>query len=165
MHRGCDYSGFFNKLVAALGTMNVNLSAMPGNTNRLMAAGAGEIATLPILQPVEELHKLLILLPAAAHIPGKHPINHQYQRDIRKDGQKCRGTEPTKDGQYDAENQQDIIQLVSAVAAIHKAEKALLPTLKHINHPMHQRATPMHTFIFCGLMYYSADWQFFNRLG
>ena len=128
--------------------MNIDLSTMAGNTNRLMAAGAGEVATVPILQPMEELHKFLIFLPAAAHIPGEHPVNHQYQRDIGQEGQKRQRAEPTKDGQNNSDDQQHIIQLVCAIAAIHKAEKALLPTLKHENHPMHQRVNPMHAFIF-----------------
>ena len=115
---------FLHEFFPAFGTGDGDLTLTPGNTDRLAALGALEIAVLPVLHPVDDLAVLPIFLVTLVGILGKAPENRETQKTIGHQGQDhvdaAGADEHGQQTAYHAHTQQCHIQMVVAVTAGHK---------------------------------------------
>lgn len=72
----------------------------PGNTHRLMAAGAGIVAMLPVQQPEESG----VFLISAVGLPGKTAGNDPNHNDIGQDRQQKSQQGPGQKQRYQCQN-------------------------------------------------------------
>ena len=101
-----------------------DFSLPPGDTNHLTALGAVVIAVLPVLQAVKKLQEFAVFLIPLVGIAGKGAEHSPEHTDIGQ-GRKDQGGEGGADDQRnqaenDAQGQNQHIELVCSVAAIHK---------------------------------------------
>lgn len=90
---GIKRSGAFDKFFPAFGAGNGDFPFSLGDTNHLLTFGAGEIAVVPILQPVDGQQKpAVFLIPligipaeAAYHRPDQHGVGAKGQGQIHRD--------------------------------------------------------------------------------
>ena len=64
-------SGFLNELFPAFGADNGDLALAPGDTDGLLALRAGEVAMLPVLDPLQEHQKFPVFLVTLIGVAGE----------------------------------------------------------------------------------------------
>ena len=123
--------GFSDKPTAASGTTDIDLPLMTGDTDTLFAVGTAEISVVPILQLIPETEPFLVLGLSAENVLGKHAEENKYnngcigkgQEPIQQGNVENNIEQIIQDAQCHYQNDQSNIELVGAVAPLHKASK------------------------------------------
>ena len=127
-------SGFLHEFFPAFGAGDGDLALALGHPHRLAALGADEVAMLLVLDPVDEHQKSLVFPVALVNIPGKTPENGDAHQDIgsqlKNDVNDLDLNEHAQQRKNQAHHQDQHIQFVGAVTALHKAAKFLLHAIK-----------------------------------
>ena len=140
-------SGLPDELFAALGTLDADLAAAPGDPDGLFAVGAPEVAVLTVQDPGLPGQIAPVFQDALFQVPGEEPEEIPEQdrigQDVDRQSQNAADcAEPGEDQADQIEDhrcdEQENIQLVHAVAPVHKAAHGLGKSLKHASeHGLH----------------------------
>jgi hypothetical protein len=124
-------SGLTDELFSAAGATDADLALVTGDADTLLAVGAMEIAVIPILEPGPQIQPLLVLHLSQGNVLGEDPIHCEAgYTGIQEAEQTVEEVAPQEHIQQIVQQAQDQhgkdqneIQLVGAVTAIHKASK------------------------------------------
>ena len=126
--RGKLPSGAALEALFALGAGDGDFALVPGDPDGLAAAGAGEIAVLPILDPVQHQKEPAVFLVALTLIPGQAAENGpDHQRVAQYPGQPAQPILLEEDRQNagrHAHAENHCIQPVRAISSGHKTKQA-----------------------------------------
>ena len=121
------FSGLLNKLFPAFGADDGDLAFALGHPHLLPAFGAGIIAVVPVLDPLQNIQKAAVFLVTLVGLPGKCPVQRPAHANIGQQPQNKIAPALQKHGdqhQHHAGPQNHRVQLIRAVAACHKAIKS-----------------------------------------
>ena len=129
----------FDKFFLALGAGDGDLTLAPGDPHLLTAAGAIEVAVIPVLDLIQQHEETAVFPVALVGVPGKRPEDRPEHQRVGCGGERQVhpgiADEQAQDAQHHAGAQDRSIQFVRAVASGHKPAQSGVDTAAEIPEP------------------------------